>query len=67
MGYFETQSCGCEDYPCCGCGPDVVLTGQDALDAYYEDQEGDCYNDDYKEYDEDTFDCGCDYDCDCDY
>lgn len=31
-----TSPCHHEDYPCCGCGGVEVLTGQDALDAFWE-------------------------------
>ncbi len=33
-------SCGHIDWPCCGCGDDEVLTGQDALDAMNENDVG---------------------------
>lgn len=30
-------NCGCEDFPCCGCD-EVMLTGEDALEAMRDDE-----------------------------
>jgi hypothetical protein len=36
MARVPIRSCGCIDWPCCG-HTDVMLTGQDALDAHEDD------------------------------
>ena len=49
MGSYQVQACNCEDFPCCGCPTETVLTGQDAIEEYYRELEartkngtGDC-------------------------
>jgi len=39
MSRIEVQDCSCIDYPCCGCGPVEVFTGQDALERAREDED----------------------------
>ena len=32
MAIIEYQTCGCEDYPCCGCARGEAFTGADAVE-----------------------------------
>lgn len=64
MARFETRACNCEDYPCCGCGTDTILTVEDAIEAYYEqldqlaeDCDGDCEACSVTDCDDRTCDC----------
>lgn len=46
MGSFQTRACVCEDYPCCGCATETVLTGAEAVEEYERElaarYKGDC-------------------------
>jgi hypothetical protein len=64
MAILQARDCNCEDYPCCGCGTVEVLTGQDAIDKYYEDQAAQDILDDDEDDGHDDYDDSMDGDFD---